>query len=1042
MAAVARNLAAFLLVFTGNLSLAFALPCDDLQAEIARLRRTLAGEQSLLATCVNHAGTCTSGQMIGIQNAIDLANEEIAFDQSQVLFTCSGPATLSGWRLTEVQPDIAYGGRANTIAVHPTNDKIILVASESGGMFRSIDRGRTWHHIDRLPDYLMGSVAFLSANPNIVVATTTDAFTSSDGGGIWRSTDAGENWSHVTNPAPPAGSGARFSAYEISIGADTGTVFVGTSYGVSISADRGVTWKSVDVYQFGPDRSVFAVLALVGDRILAGGVSGIRRSTDAGASWIIPSSNVGNVRGQDLHAFGASPFAAGEAFLVNDSAQLFRTADAGDHWDLIPTAPPTEGSCGGNAFIKAIGHSFSSGIRLFRFTELYFGNRCWLFTLNAFGSDYGGRWQGPVPLDHKDTRDLAFDNSGSPLLIATDGGLHQTTDGGLHWSFIGGGISGYNALQLTEVDGQWTKDSQEYDLYLGTQDNMLWSSPDLGKHWTMGPRSEGFYIEMLHQVATAADSQITLVAIEDCNTNCSSGPLFSHLTTWNNPPGTLSNPLIVRKSFHVQNIVSSDSLSHGLAVSMDLGKSWQQYASFSEDWAGRPKLSDPVLRVIPRDPPVLYQVIRAGFDPSRGINVGQLVRVVKNRVGTDAAVSFPLMNNFGGFGINPTMFAWYVVFGLDPGDTKHIIAPDIVAQKMMETRDGGNNWIEIPGLTSLVTNGDKLLFTSHAVAANVPVPQVSVVSFSREDAHMVAVGTWQSGIFVSADNGVKWNKVPGSQRMTRITSIEWRTPTDAFISTYGRGLWRLKFEVSNPGPGVGPGVGPLPCANCSVVVPSGQRTRATSKNAVYVYNGRVEGARAHAGVLNEIFVSPGSWARFISDSPRSSSVRVTETPKWMGFPDSLKQVTRSSGQGLAVVGLLLGHNKSVSGLVLAKETLETPPLALDHPFKSRTRAEEIVGSNSSPTASRPYLHLVDGRDVVPPGQTIALAGRNFEPGSKLAIYIDDYAAEDLLVSADGTFSVEVTAPRQFGSHRLTVRAISTGQTIDGANLMVAPFEEP
>src|SRR5260370_23864183 len=100
MSALARSLAASLLVFAAGLSVAFALPCDDLRAEIARLQRTLASEQSSLANCVNHAGTCTPGQMTGIQQAIDKANEEIAFDQSQLLFTCSGPPSLSGWAIT------------------------------------------------------------------------------------------------------------------------------------------------------------------------------------------------------------------------------------------------------------------------------------------------------------------------------------------------------------------------------------------------------------------------------------------------------------------------------------------------------------------------------------------------------------------------------------------------------------------------------------------------------------------------------------------------------------------------------------------------------------------------------------------------------------------------------------------------------------------------------------------------------------------------------------------------------------------------------
>jgi hypothetical protein len=52
---------------------ALALTCDELKAEIARLQQTLANEQSALANCNNHPGSCTPGQISGIQQAIQIA---------------------------------------------------------------------------------------------------------------------------------------------------------------------------------------------------------------------------------------------------------------------------------------------------------------------------------------------------------------------------------------------------------------------------------------------------------------------------------------------------------------------------------------------------------------------------------------------------------------------------------------------------------------------------------------------------------------------------------------------------------------------------------------------------------------------------------------------------------------------------------------------------------------------------------------------------------------------------------------------------------
>ena len=52
------------------------------------------------------------------------------------------------WSLVEFQPNVKNGGRADTIAVNPTNNAIMFVASESGGLFSTSDSGVTWHHVD------------------------------------------------------------------------------------------------------------------------------------------------------------------------------------------------------------------------------------------------------------------------------------------------------------------------------------------------------------------------------------------------------------------------------------------------------------------------------------------------------------------------------------------------------------------------------------------------------------------------------------------------------------------------------------------------------------------------------------------------------------------------------------------------------------------------------------------------------------------------------------------------------------------------------
>jgi photosystem II stability/assembly factor-like uncharacterized protein len=105
------------------------------------------------------------------------------------------------WQLEEFQPNIPFGGRANTIAVNPSDNHIMFVASESGGLFQTTDGGINWSHVETLGAYYTSAVAYVTSD--ILLATTTDRFsTGNDGGGIWRSSDGGNTWSHIANPAP------------------------------------------------------------------------------------------------------------------------------------------------------------------------------------------------------------------------------------------------------------------------------------------------------------------------------------------------------------------------------------------------------------------------------------------------------------------------------------------------------------------------------------------------------------------------------------------------------------------------------------------------------------------------------------------------------------------------------------------------------------------------------------------------------------------------------------------------------------------------
>ncbi|MBK8250127.1 MAG: hypothetical protein IPK85_22460 [Gemmatimonadetes bacterium] len=144
------------------------------------------------------------------------------------------------------QPNLAAGGRAVAIAVKPDDDQRLVVASETGGLFRSFDAGASWLQVPGFPSHFLHDVTFAALGPEILIATTRSRFRAVNDGGIWRSTDGGASWTQPAGALPPPSRNcpARPSAYAISFLPLTRTVYVATDCGLSKSTDNGVTWTN------------------------------------------------------------------------------------------------------------------------------------------------------------------------------------------------------------------------------------------------------------------------------------------------------------------------------------------------------------------------------------------------------------------------------------------------------------------------------------------------------------------------------------------------------------------------------------------------------------------------------------------------------------------------------------------------------------------------------------------------------------------------------------------------------------------------------
>ncbi|MEO8036514.1 MAG: hypothetical protein ABI837_18905, partial [Acidobacteriota bacterium] len=427
---------------------------------------------------------------------------------------------------------------------------------------------------------------------------------------------------------------------------------------------------------------------------------------------------------------------------------------------------------------------------------------------------------------------------------------------------------------------------------------------------------------------------------------------------------------------------------------------------------------------------IVYQAYKSNLVVQGLSETSRLIRIHKTVLSPqNGTVIFAAMNGFGGLGINPTEFAYYQVLGIDPGNAFHIIAPDVVNQRMMETRDGGENWTEVPGLTNLVTDSGRFLFRTDLIGFGwgTIFPIVTAVSFSPQDPRLVLVGTSEGGIFASNDNGAHWGKISGSERATYITSFFWKNANEVHVSTYGRGLWKLRnIRIAVP-----PAFDEL-CPTCGVVSNDAGPGRPPFAGGVLVFEGIVLGAKTNNGQLSEVFVTPGSSVIFLGDQDGpQKDIAITEAGPKDVDPAGLEPLPKGP-DGWIVTGLVFGEGNKLTGTVFVdSEMTLLPPVSF----------EMVGGSTESPTRGTPYVSLTSddfrGVAAVLPNEKFELAGSDFAAGT-YEVFIDGVSTK-LSVAADrtGSFKTSVAAPSTLGFHRVDVRPGGDGKTvIDGSTVLV------
>ncbi len=370
------------------------------------------------------------------------------------------------------------GGRTRAIAGVPSQPNVFYMAPVNGGVFKSIDYGRTWTPIfDDQPTASVGAIAVSISNPNVVYVGSGEGLHRPDlsvGDGIYKSTDAGKTWAHLglrdgqqipqlavdpKNPdrifvavaGHPHGPNEERGVYR---SLDGGNTFEKVLY-----RDENVGASDVQIDASNP-QVVYAALWESREGPWENGVfngdgGGIFKSSDGGKTWRqltegLPSSIVQ----ANIAIAPSAPETLFAAVRTKTIAKLYRSDDGGETWSGTTDDPrPGLGIGGGDLPVVRFDPKnpqivYSASVVCWKSTD---GGKTWAGWRGApGGDDYQNVWINP--------------NNPDIILLGSDQGAIVTVNGGKSWS------SWYNqpTAQLYHVSADNTF---PYRLYSGQQES-------------------------------------------------------------------------------------------------------------------------------------------------------------------------------------------------------------------------------------------------------------------------------------------------------------------------------------------------------------------------------------------------------------------------------------------------------------------------------------------------------------------------------------------------------------------------------------------
>jgi photosystem II stability/assembly factor-like uncharacterized protein len=428
---------------------------------------------------------------------------------------------LKGLEFRNIGPAI-MGGRIDDFAVVESNPSVFYVGTASGGIFKTTNRGTTFAPVfdDQLVSSI-GDLALAPSDPQILYVGTgepNNRQSSSWGNGVYRTLDGGKTWHHLGL------ADTQHVGRVLVHPRDPGVVYVAAlgrlwgpsrERGLYKTTDGGKTWTNA---KFVDEDTGFVDVAMdpeSPDTLYAasyqrrrtpfgfgggGPGSGIWKTVDGGATWArltkgLPEGEMGRI---GLAVYLRDPRIVYALVEHAKEGGVYRSEDRGDSWSKVSSTNPRP--------------SYYSKIRIDPNND----RRVWVLGASMYSSEDGGKTFKTDLVDkiHGDFHAMWIDPGNSDhMLLGSDGGIHLSWDRGRTWDFV-------NTVPLAQFYEVAVDYRRPYHVYGGLQDNGSWEGPSrtlfrqgiANDDWLRVGGGDGFYC-----VPDPADPDVVYVESQDGN---------------------------------------------------------------------------------------------------------------------------------------------------------------------------------------------------------------------------------------------------------------------------------------------------------------------------------------------------------------------------------------------------------------------------------------------------------------------------------------------------------------------------------------------